>query len=86
MTWGWVNYLDILIWEWTNPLTLCSISLSKIVPIKATAEWLCLWATHSGDSLLNESMILNESSESMIQWPIYKDSQLPRFWMNRFNE
>ncbi len=20
MTWGWVNYKDILIWKWTNPL------------------------------------------------------------------
>ncbi len=22
MTWGWVNYKEILIWKWTNPLTL----------------------------------------------------------------
>ncbi len=43
----------------------------------------CLRATHSGVSLLNESTVLNESSESMIQWPIHKDSHLPRFWMNQ---
>ncbi len=22
MTWGWVNYQDIFLWMWTNPLTL----------------------------------------------------------------
>ncbi len=22
MTWGWVNYQDILIWKWTNPLSI----------------------------------------------------------------
>ncbi len=57
----------------------CSISLMKIVPIKATAELLCVSEQHSGVSLLNESTVLNESSESMIQWPIHKDSHLPRF-------
>ncbi len=58
----------------------CSISLMKIVPIKATAELLCVSTqTHSGVSLLNESTLLNESSESMIQWPIHKESHLPRF-------
>ncbi len=55
----------------------CSISLMIIVLIKATAELLCV--SHSGVSLLNESTVLNESSESMIQWPIHKDSHLPRF-------
>ncbi len=57
----------------------CSISLTKIVPIKASRTVVCLRATHSGVSLLNESTFLNESSESMIQWPIHKDSHLPRF-------
>ncbi len=57
----------------------CSISLMKIVPIKATAELLCVSEQHSSVSLLNESMLLNESSESMIQWPIHNDSHLPRF-------
>ncbi len=55
----------------------------KIVPIKVTAELLCVSEQHSGVSLLNESTILNEMSESMIQWPIHKDSHLPRFWMNQ---
>ncbi len=38
-----------------------------------------LRATHSGVSLLNESTFLNESSETMIQWSIHKDSHLPCF-------
>ncbi len=45
----------------------CSISLTKIVAIKATAELLCLRATHSGVWLLNESAFLKESIELMIQ-------------------
>ncbi len=46
----------------------CSILLMKIVPIKATAEPLCVSQQHTaGVSLLNESTYLNESSESMIQ-------------------
>ncbi len=57
----------------------CSISYPKIVAIKATAELLCFRATHSGVWLLNESMCLNESSESMIQWTTHNDSQLTRF-------
>ncbi len=44
-----------------------SISLTKIVLIKATAELLCVRETHSVVSFLNESTCLNESSESMIQ-------------------
>ncbi len=47
--------------------SFCSISLMKIVPIKATAELFCVSEQHSGVSLLNESTFLNESSESMIQ-------------------
>ncbi len=43
----------------------CSISHPKIVAMKATAELLCLRATHSGVSLLNESTFLNELSESI---------------------
>ncbi len=49
----------------------------KIVAIKATAELLC------GVWLLNESTCLNESSESMIQWLVHKDSDLTRYWMNQ---
>ncbi len=33
---------------------------------------------------LNKSEWMNESS--MIQWPIHKDSHLPRFWMNESAE
>ncbi len=57
----------------------CSVLPTKIVPIKATAELLSVSEQHSGVLLLNESTFLNESSESMIQWPIHNDSQLPRF-------
>ncbi len=64
----------------------CSISLTKIVVIEATAELLCVSEQHSGASLLNESTFLNELSESTIQWPTHKDSQLPRFWINWLNE
>ncbi len=36
MTWGWVNYKDILIWKWTNPLSIFSIQwksmVSKTIP------------------------------------------------------
>ncbi len=30
-----------------------------------------LLAAHSGDSLLNESAVLDESSESMMQWLVH---------------
>ncbi len=64
----------------------CSILLTKIVPIKATAELLCVSEQHSV-SLLNESTFL---SESMIQWPIYNDSASflneSAIWMNQLNE
>ncbi len=45
----------------------CSISLMKIIPIKATAELLCVSEQHTAVfQLLNKSTVLNESSESMI--------------------
>ncbi len=43
----------------------CSVSLTKIVVIKATTQLLRVSEHHSGVSFLNKSMFLNESSESI---------------------
>ncbi len=45
----------------------CSISLMKIVPVKATAELFCVSEQPSSVSMLSESTSLNDSSEAIIQ-------------------
>lgn len=53
-----------------------------VIIIESTAI-LHLRATLISVSLLNESVFLNESGESLIQWLIDKDAHLIRSWMNQ---
>ncbi len=70
---AWTPWVSV--WERQHILTSCDQSHSRTV--------VCLRATHSGVWLLNESTCLNESSESIDQWPIHNDNQLTCFWMNQ---
>ncbi len=50
------------------------IRANPFIRVHKKKNVVCLRATHSVVLLLNESTFLNESNESMIQWPIHIDS------------
>ncbi len=78
-----VNIKWLILSDYNTIALFCSISSTKIVSDKVTAEPLHISIQTQRCFVYEWTAFLNESSESMIQLPIHKDSQVLHSWMNQ---
>ncbi len=78
-----VNIKWLILSDYNTMALFCSISSTKIVSDKVTAEPLRISIQTQQWFVYEWTAFLNESSEAMIQLPIHKDSQVLPSWMNQ---
>ncbi len=81
-----VNIKWLILSDYNTIALFCSISSTKIVSNKVPAKPLRISIQTQRCFVYEWTAFLNESSESMIQLPIHKDSHVLHSWMNQMFE